>query len=156
MKRKYIILIMLVLIVFATITCVLAYRMKDEKAYDQLLTEQGNGRAVVTVPEGITKIRIIDGTHMDVLTLDGDSIEEFFTRINSVAGTVEYVGEGSGYAYSVQCYRNDKRVLCFSFLTETIIREYVGDGTDRRFTSEEAIPTYSYIQELFKEARTQE
>jgi hypothetical protein len=153
MKRKYIILIMLVLIVFATITCVLAYRMKDEKAYDRLLTEQGNGRAVVTVPEGITKIRIVDGTHMDVLTLDGDSIEEFFTRINSVAGTVEYVGEGSGYAYSVQCYKNDKRVLCFSFLTETIIREYVGDGTDRQFTAEQAIPAFAYIQSLFEEAR---
>lgn len=153
MKRKYIILIMLVLIVFATITCVLAYQMKDEKAYDRLLTEQGNGRAVATEPEGITKIRIVDGTRMDVVTLDGDSVEEFFTRINSVAGTVEYVGEGSGYAYSVQCYRNDKRVLCFSFLTETIIREYVGNGTDRQFTAEQAIPAFAYIQSLFEEAR---
>ena len=89
----------------------------------------------------------------DVLTLDGDDIAEFFTKLNSVSGTVEYVGEGSGYQYAVHCYRSDERVLSFVFMTETIIKENMGDGTDRRFTSEEVSPAYSFIQRLFDEAR---
>ena len=120
------------------------------------MSEQSNERAIVTIPEGITKIRIVDGTRGDVLTLDGDSVEELFAKINSISGTVEYVGEGSGYQYAVHCYRGDERVLAFVFLNEKIIKENMGDGTDRRFTSEETIPAFLYIQELFREARTQE
>ena len=120
------------------------------------MTERGNERAIVTIPEGITEIRIVDGTHGDVLMLDGDDIAEFFTKINSVSGMVEYVGEGSGYQYAVHCYRDDERVLSFVFVNETTIKENMGDGTDRRFASEEVSPAYTYIMELFANYRTQE
>lgn len=155
MKKKYIVLLVCIVVIFVTASVAFAY-YENKKTRERIVTEQGNERAIVTIPEGISKIRIVDGTRGDVLTLDGDSISEFFTKINSAPGTVEYVGEGSGYQYAVHCYRSDERVLSFTFMTEKIIKENMGDGTDRRFTSEETIPAFLYIQELFKEARTQE
>ena len=153
--KKNIIVIVCIVAILATTSLAFAY-YENKKTRERIVTEQGNERAIVTIPEGISKIRIVDGTRGDVLTLDGDSIAEFFTKINSVPGMVEYVGEGSGYRYAVYCYRDDEMVLSFVFVTERILKENMGDGTDRRFTSEEAIPAYSYIQELFKEARAQE
>ena len=150
--KKHIILIVCIVVILATTSLTFAY-YENKKTRERIVTEQGNERAIVTIPEGISKIRIVDGTRGDVLTLDGDSISEFFTKINSVPGTVEYVGEGSGYQYAVHCYRSDERVLSFVFMTETIIKENMGDGTDRRFTSEEVSPAYSFIQRLFDEAR---
>ena len=150
--KKHIILIVCIVVILATTSLTFAY-YENKKTRERIVTEQGNERAIVTIPEGISKIRIVDGTRGDVLTLDGDSISEFFTKINSAPGTVEYVGEGSGYQYAVHCYRSDERVLSFVFMTETIIKENMGDGTDRRFTSEEVSPAYSFIQRLFDEAR---
>ena len=155
MKKKYIILLVCIVVMFVTASVAFAY-YENKKTRERIVAEQSNERAIVTIPEKITKIRIVDGMRGDVLTLDGDDIAEFFTKLNSVSGTVEYVGEGSGYQYAVHCYRSDERVLSFVFMTETIIKENMGDGTDRRFTSEETIPAFLYIQELFKEARTQE
>jgi hypothetical protein len=137
---------------FVTASVAFAY-YENKKTRERIVAEQSNERAIVTIPEKITKIRIVDGMRGDVLTLDGDDIVEFFTKLNSVSGTVEYVGEGSGYQYAVHCYRSDERVLSFVFMTETIIKENMGDGTDRRFTSEEVSPAYSFIQRLFDEAR---
>lgn len=137
---------------FVTASVAFAY-YENKKTRERIVAEQSNERAIVTIPEKITKIRIVDGMRGDVLTLDGDDIAEFFTKLNSVSGTVEYVGEGSGYQYAVHCYRSDERVLSFVFMTETIIKENMGDGTDRRFTSEEVSPAYSFIQRLFDEAR---
>ena len=104
-------------------------------------------------PVGITRVRIVDRTNGDVLTLSGDSIAEFFTKNNSVSGAVEYIGKGSGYQYAVHSYRGDERVLEFLFMTETIIKENVDDRTDRVFTEEQAIPAVPYIRRLFEEAR---
>ena len=56
----------------------------------------------------------------------------------------------------MHCYRGDERVLAFVFLNEKIIKENMGDGTDRRFTSEETIPAYSYIQRMFEDARAKD
>lgn len=154
MKKKLIILIVCSLVAIVTSSVVFAYH-ESKKKRERIVTEQCNERAIVTIPEGITKIRIVDGTFGDVITLDEDSVTEFFAKINSVSGTVEYVGEGSGYQYAVHCYRGDERVLSFVFMTETIIKENMGDGTDRRFTSEEDIPAFSYTQELFWKKRTQ-
>ena len=137
---------------FVTASVAFAY-YENKKTRERIVAEQSNERAIVTIPEKITKIRIVDGMRGDVLTLDGDDIAEFFTKLNSVSGTVEYVGEGSGYQYAVHCYRSEERVLSFVFMTETIIKENMGDGTDRRFTSEEVSPAYSFIQRLFDEAR---
>ena len=143
------------LLILATTSLAFAY-YENKKERERIVSEQSNERAIVTIPEGITKIRIVDGTRGDVLTLDGDSVEELFAKINSISGTVEYVGGGSGYQYAVHCYRGDERVLAFVFLNEKIIKENMGDGTDRRFTSEEAIPAYSYIQRMFEDARAKD
>ena len=120
MKKKYIVLLVCIVVIFVTASVAFAY-YENKKTRERIVTEQGNERAIVTIPEGISKIRIIDGTYGDVLTLDGDSIEEFFTGINTISGKVEYVPEGSGYQYGVNCYRGDERVLSFVFMTETTI-----------------------------------
>ena len=119
-----------------------------------MVVEQSTEHAIVTIPEGITEIRIVDGTYGDALTIDGNSITEFFGKINSVPGTVEYVGEGTGYQYAVHCYRGDGRVLLFFFMTETIIKENMGNGTDRVFIAEQVIPAFPYIQRMFEKGRT--
>ena len=144
--RKHIILIAGIIVILATASVVFAFH-DNKKERERIVSEQSNERAIVTIPAG---------TYGDVLTLDGDSIEEFFTGINAISGKVEYVPEGSGYQYGVNCYRGDERVLSFVFMTETTINENMGDGTDRRFTSEEAIPTYSYIQRMFEDARAKD
>lgn len=153
--KKHIIVIVCIVVILSTTSLAFAY-YENKKERGRMVSEQGNERAIVTIPEGISKIRIVDGTRGDVLTLDGDSISEFFTKINSAPGTVEYVGEGSGYQYAVHCYRDDERVLSFVFVNETTIKENIGDGTDRRFASEEVSPAYTYIMELFANYRTQE
>lgn len=152
MKKKYIVLLVCIVVIFVTASVAFAY-YENKKTRERIVTEQGNERAIVTIPEEITKIRIVDGTRGDVLTLDGDSISEFFTKINSVPGTVEYVSEGTGYQYAVHCYRSDERVLSFVFMTETIIKENMGDGIDRRFTSETINQAYSFVETMFSELR---
>ena len=127
---------------------------KAKKSRESIVAGQNAEQAIVTIPAGITIIRIVDGTKGDVLTLSEDSIAEFFTKINSVSGSVQYVGKGSGYQYAVHCYRGDVRVLEFLFMTETIIKENVDDRTDRVFTAEQAIPAYEYIERLFEKYRS--
>ncbi len=152
MKKKYIVLLVCIVVIFVTASVAFAY-YANKKTRERIVAEQSNERAIVTIPEKITKIRIVDGTRGDVLTLDGDDIAEFFTKLNSVSGTVEYVGEGSGYQYAVHCYRDDERVLSFVFITETTIKENMGDGIDRRFTSETINQAYSFIETMFSELR---
>lgn len=153
MKKNYIVLVVCIVVVLATSSVVLAYHQERKKSRESIVTGQNAEQAIVTIPAGITKIRIVDGTYGDVITLDGESIEEFFEKINSVSGAVEYVGKGTGYQYAVHCYRGDERVLEFLFMTETIIKENVDDRTDRVFTAEQAIPAVPYIRRLFEEAR---
>ena len=150
--KKHIIVIVCIVAILATTSLAFAY-YENKKERERIVSEQSNERAFVTIPSGITKIRIVDGTYGDVITLDGDSIEEFFTKINAVSGKVEYVPEGSGYQYGVNCYRGDERVLSFLFMTETTIKENMDDRTDRVFTAEQAIPAYEYIGRLFEKCR---
>lgn len=150
--KKHIIVIVCIVAILATTSLAFAY-YENKKERERIVSEQSNERAFVTIPSGITKIRIVDGTYGDVITLDGDSIEEFFTKINAVSGKVEYVPEGTGYQYGVNCYRGDERVLSFLFMTETTIKENMDDRTDRVFTAEQAIPAYEYIGRLFEKCR---
>lgn len=156
MKKNYIVLVVCIVVVLATSSVVLAYHQERKKARESIVTGQNAEQAIVTIPAGITKIRIVDGTYGDVITLDGESIEEFFEKINSVSGAVEYVGKGTGYQYAVLCYRGDERVLEFLFMTDTIIKENVDDRTDRVFTAEQAIPAVPYIRRLFEKARAKD
>ena len=153
MKKKCIVLMVSVVVVLVASSAAFAFYQESKNKREHIVTEQSDEQAIVTIPAGITKIRIVDGTNGDVLTLSGDSIAEFFKKINSVSGSVQYVGKGSGYQYAVHCYRGDERVLEFLFMTETIIKENVDDRTDRVFTAEQAIPAVPYIQRMFEEAR---
>lgn len=153
MKKRYIVLVVCIVVVLVTSSVVFAYHHERKKSRESIVAGQNAEQAIATIPAGITKIRIVDGTNGDVLTLSGDSIAEFFTKINSVSGSVQYVGKGSGYQYAVHCYRGNERVLEFLFMTETIIKENVDDRTDRVFTAEQAIPAVPYIRRLFEEAR---
>ena len=150
--KKHIIVIVCIVVILATTSLAFAY-FENKKERERMVSEQSNERAIVTIPEGITKIRIVDGTRGDVLTIDEESVAEFFAKINSVPGTVEYVSEGTGYQYGVHCYRGDERVLSFVFMTETTIKENMGDGIDRRFTSETINQAYSFIETMFSELR---
>ena len=45
-------------------------------------------------------------------------------------------------------------VMSFAFMSEKIIKENVGEaGVDRRFTSEETIPAYEYVERIFETVR---
>jgi hypothetical protein len=154
MKKKYIVLMVSVVVVLVVSSAAFAFYQESKNKREHIVTEQSNERAIVTIPEGITKIRIVDGTYGDVITLDGESIEEFFEKIDSVPGTVKYVGIGTGYQYAVRCYRNDERVLEFLFMTDTIIKENVDDRTARVFIAEQVIPAFPYIQRMFEKGRT--
>ena len=154
MKKKCIVLMVSVVVVLVASSAAFAFYQESKNKREHIVTEQSDEQAIVTIPAGITKIRIVDGTNGDVLTLSGDSIAEFFKKINSVSGSVQYVGKGSGYQYAVHCYRGDERVLEFLFMTETIIKENVDDRTDRVFTAEQAIPAYEYIERLFEKYRS--
>ncbi|MCR5531721.1 MAG: hypothetical protein K6F26_07720 [Lachnospiraceae bacterium] len=106
---------------------------------------------MVNIPEGITKIAIIDGSRGDSIVLDEGDVKDFFSKLDSATGTVEYVGEGTGYRYGVICYRDYTMVMSFDFMSEKIIRENVGEaGVDRHFIAKDTIPAYEYIERLFE------
>lgn len=155
MKKKYIIVIALLLTALTTTSIVFAYYEHREKTRERVVKEQGSDKALVSIPDGITKVRIVDGSFGDVVTIDGDGIAEFFAGFEHVIGKVEYVEQGSGYRYGVHCYREDERVLSFTFMTETVIQEGLDDRIARLFTANEAIPAYTYIERLFAEFRSQ-
>ena len=142
-------------IVLLTVTGTNAYQKRRERKERESIVKDGNTeKALVNIPEGITRIRIIDGTIGDVIILDEGDFDEFFSKFDVVSGMVEYVGEGSGYRYAVMCYREEEWVMSFEFMSEKIIKENVGEaGVDRRFTSEETIPAYEYIERLFEKGR---
>ena len=142
-------------IVLLTVTGTNAYQKRRERKERESIVKDGNTeKALVNIPEGITRIRIIDGTIGDVIILDEGDVDEFFSKFDVVSGMVEYVGEGSGYRYAVMCYREEEWVMSFEFMSEKIIKENVGEaGVDRRFTSEETIPAYEYIERLFEKGR---
>ncbi|MBR5676878.1 MAG: hypothetical protein IKX20_01920 [Paludibacteraceae bacterium] len=156
-KGTYIICVSIAVVVFA-VSGTFAYQKRRERKELESIVKDGNTeKALVSIPEGITKIAIIDGSRGDSIVLDEGDVKDFFSKLDSATGTVEYVGEGTGYRYAVICYRDYTMVMSFDFMSEKIIRENVGEaGVDRLFTAADSIPAFSYIQELFEEARTKE
>ncbi|MCR5531710.1 MAG: hypothetical protein K6F26_07665 [Lachnospiraceae bacterium] len=156
-KGTYIICVSIAVAVFA-VSGTFAYQKRRERKELESIVKDGNTeKALVSIPEGITSIKILDGTIGDLIILDEGDVDEFFSKFDAVSGMVEYDGEGTGYRYAVMCYRDDTMVMSFAFMSEKIIKENVGEaGVDRLFTAADSIPAFSYIQELFEEARTQE
>ena len=144
--KKHIIVIVCIVAILATTSLAFAYYGSKR---ERIVSEQKDGKALVMIPEGITKIRIVSGKYGDVVTIDGDDTAAFLNGLMSIEGKVKYTPEGTGYEFGVHCYRGDERILTFSFTSETTIRENMGDGTDRWFTANEAIPAYTQVEELF-------
>ena len=156
-KRIYVIFISIAIVAF-TVTGTFAYqKRRGHKELESIVKDGNTEKALVNIPEGITSIKILDGTIGDLIILDEGDVDEFFSKFDAVSGMVEYDGEGTGYRYAVMCYRDDTMVMSFAFMSEKIIKENVGEaGVDRLFTAADSIPAFSYIQELFEKARTQE
>ena len=153
-KGTYIICVSIAVVVFA-VSGTFAYQKRRERKERESIVKDGNTeKAFVNIPEGITSIKIIDGTIGDLIILDEGDVDEFFSKFDSVSGMVEYVGEGTGCRYAVMCYRENEMVMSFEFMSEKTIKENVGEaGVDRVFTSEETIPAYEYIERLFENGR---
>lgn len=154
-KRIYVIFISIAIVAF-TVTGTFAYqKRRGHKELESIVKDGNTEKALVNIPEGITKIAIIDGSRGDSIVLDKGDVKDFFSKLDAVSGTVEYVGEGTGYRYAVMCYRDDTMVMSFAFMSEKIIKENVGEaGVDRRFTSEETIPAYEYVERIFETVRS--
>ncbi len=153
-KGTYIICVSIAVAVFA-VSGTFAYQKRRERKELESIVKDGNTeKALVNTPEGITKIAIIDGSRGDSIVLDEGDVKEFFLKLDSVSGTVEYVDEGTGYGYAVMCYRENEMVMSFAFMSEKIIRENVGEaGVDRLFVAKDAIPAYEYIERIFEKCR---
>ncbi len=154
-KRIYVIFISIAIVAF-TVTGTFAYqKRRGHKELESIVKDGNTEKALVNIPEGITKIAIIDGSRGDSIVLDKGDVKDFFSKLDAVSGTVEYVGEGTGYRYAVMCYRDDTMVMSFEFMSEKIIRENVGEaGVDRLFVAKDAIPAYEYIERLFEKYRS--
>ena len=153
-KGTYIICVSIAVAVFA-VSGTFAYQKRRERKELESIVKDGNTeKALVSIPEGITKIVIIDGSEGDSVVLDEGNVNDFFSKLDAVSGTVEYVGEGTGYRYAVICYRDYTMVMSFDFMSEKIIRENVGEaGVDRLFVAKDAIPAYEYIERIFEKCR---
>ena len=158
MKKKIYVIFISIAIVAFTVMGTFAYqKRRGHKELESIVKDGNTEKALVNIPEGITSIKILDGTIGDLIILDEGDVDEFFSKFDAVSGMVEYDGEGTGYRYAVMCYRDDTMVMSFAFMSEKIIKENVGEaGVDRLFTAADSIPAFSYIQELFEKARTQE
>lgn len=154
-KRIYVIFISIAIVAF-TVTGTFAYqKRRGHKELESIVKDGNTEKALVNIPEGITKIAIIDGSRGDSIVLDKGDVKDFFSKLDAVSGTVEYVGEGTGYRYAVMCYRDDTMVMSFEFMSEKIIRENVGEaGVDRLFVAKDVIPAYEYIERLFEKYRS--
>lgn len=154
-KRIYVIFISIAIVAF-TVTGTFAYqKRRGHKELESIVKDGNTEKALVNIPEGITKIAIIDGSRGDSIVLDKGDVKDFFSKLDAVSGTVEYVGEGTGYRYAVMCYRDDTMVMSFAFMSEKIIKENVGEvGADRLFVAKDAISAYEYIERLFEKYRS--
>ena len=156
-KRIYVIFISIAIVAFTVMGTFAYQKRRGHKELESIVKDGNTEKALVNIPEGITSIKILDGTIGDLIILDEGDVDEFFSKFDAVSGMVEYDGEGTGYRYAVMCYRDDTMVMSFAFMSEKIIKENVGEaGVDRLFTAADSIPAFSYIQELFEKARTQE
>ena len=155
-KRIYVIFISIAIVAF-TVTGTFAYqKRRGHKELESIVKDGNTEKALVNIPEGITKIAIIDGSRGDSIVLDEGDVKDFFSKLDSATGAVEYVGEGTGYRYAVMCYRENEVVMSFEFMSEKIIRENVGEaGADRLFVAKDAISAYEYIEGLFEKFRSE-
>ena len=165
MYKRIIIVCIIAIIAAATIGIVMIFG-KDDGNPDTEKQNEDAGKTVgladgvrVELPEGITKIKIVDGDNGNTIVLDDKELEQFGEKLRAVCGEEKlYDGSHEGYGYAVQCYREEERVFSFCFMTGNVISENVGSvGREqvREITFDVTNPAYTYIEDLFAKNRSQ-
>lgn len=152
MKTKILIVIVLAVICVAGTTAVLAYREEVRSKKKSVVKDAGEDKVKLAIPEGVTKLKIVDGTHGDFIVIENESISQFNAKLGSVSGVAKNIGEYGGYTYAVHCYQGEEHVASFEFMTDCIVNESIGSDV-RQITMDSANPAFAYIIELFEELR---
>ena len=151
-------LIILLLFVLSLSVVGMALRGKEKKKDNNLNVDKHEkavtkaGAVALQIPDGVSKIRIVDGTTGEGVILEGESISEFGKLLSSVAGVSQSCEDSTGYIYSVHCYRGEEQCTSFRFMTDRIVIDSTGD-VSKRVTYDDANPAFAYIEEEFAKYR---
>ena len=152
--KKQVVIILVAILAVASVGGALAYKESKKKQSVMKNENNENGRVTISMPEGLTRVKIIDGTFGDTITFDGDELKELCDIFNSITGTAEDVGESGGHTYYIQCYIGDDRCASFSIMSPTVLREQIGNSC-RLFTSDSEMAVYKYLTDLFEAYRAE-
>ena len=159
MKAKVLIVCLLIIGVTATIGVALALngdkagreKSKQSNNDDEKLV---NDKVAFSIPEWITKIRIIYGNTGETITMDGEDINQLREKMSSASGSLKTVVPPEGFTYTVFCYNGEEMVEQYVFMSNTILMQVDGGAdTARQITTDETHPAYTYIEGLFDELR---
>lgn len=152
--KKQVVIILVAILAVASVGGALAYKESKKRQSVMKNESNKNDRVTISMPEGLTRVKIIDGTFGDTITFDGDELKELCDMFNSITGTAEDVGESSGYTYGIMCYRGDERCASFSIMSPTVLNEQIGNSC-RLFTSDSEMAVYKYLTDLFEAYRAE-
>ena len=157
-KKKTLILFVVIALALVAAGSALAYRegRNAKKKKESVVNENDTGKVSLSIPEGISRIKVVDGTTGELIVLEGEeTIRQFSEKLSAVTGSAKSVGEFTGYRYAVRCYRGEERCAAFYFMSETVVNEDQQSGGDYvvQIVTEESIPAYAYIEDLFSELR---
>lgn len=155
MKKKTLIVTVVVALIFATVGNALAYR-ETRNAKKSVVNDNDTGKVRLSVPDETSKIKVVDGTTGELIVFEGEeTIRQFNEKLSAVTGSVKNVGAFEGYRYAVSCYLGEERIASFYFMSDTTVNEDQNAGGDNvlKIVTEEPIPIYAYIENLFDELK---
>lgn len=124
------------------------------KTMHETPTGEVDTKHLLSIPDGITKIKILDGNKFDSITLEGEEeLQRFIKALNSIAGVATIVEPSVGFQYGVQFYCEDAMCGGLSFMTETVVREDKGVDEQWRITYDVPHPAFAFIEEAFAKWR---
>ena len=133
MKAKVLIVCLLIIGVTATIGVALALNGDNDKV-------------AFSIPEWITKIRIIYGNTGETITMDGEDINQLREKMSSASGSLKTVVPPEGFTYTVFCYNGEEMVEQYVFMSNSILMQVDGGAdTARQITTDETHQAYAYI-----------
>lgn len=152
--KKTIVIVLVAILAVASVGGALAYKESKKRQSVMKNESNKNDRVTISMPEGITRVKVIDGNCGDTITFDGDELRELCDMFNVITGTAVDVGESSGYTYYIMCYRGDERCASFCIMTPTVLNEQIGNS-GRLFTSDSEMAVYKYLTDLFEAYRAE-